>query len=90
MGALERFINDDAMYPADPLVKMALTHHQFETIHPFYDGNGRTGRFINVLHLVRQGLLDIPVLYLSRAIVCNKGDYYRLLQGVRDDDLWED
>lgn len=90
MGDLERFINDDAVYPADPLVKMALIHHQFETIHPFYDGNGRTGRIINVLYLVRQGLLEIPVLYLSRAIVRDKAAYYRLLQGVRDDDQWED
>lgn len=90
MGDLERFINDDAAYSADPLVKMALIHHQFESIHPFYDGNGRTGRIVNVLFLVRQGLLDIPVLYLSRAIVRNKQDYYRLLQDVRDRDLWED
>ena len=90
MGDLERFINDGAMYPSDPLIKMALIHHQFETIHPFYDGNGRTGRIINVLYLVRQALLDIPVLYLSRAIVRNKGDYYRLLQSVRDDDRWEE
>lgn len=90
MSDLEHFINDDAMYPSDPLVKMALIHHQFETIHPFYDGNGRTGRIINVLYLVRRSLLDIPVLYLSRAIVRNKADYYRLLQGVRDDDRWEE
>ncbi len=80
MGDLERFINDDALFEADPLIKMALIHHQFETIHPFYDGNGRTGRIINVLYLVKQGLLDIPVLYISRYIVRTKADYYRLLQ----------
>lgn len=90
MGELEHFIHDEPPFPADPLVKMALIHHQFESIHPFYDGNGRTGRIINVLHLVKEGLLDIPVLYLSRHIVRTKPDYYRLLQAVRDDDAWED
>jgi Fic family protein len=90
MTALERFINDNGVFPVDPLVKMALIHHQFESIHPFYDGNGRSGRIINVLYLVREGLLDIPVLYLSRYIVQNKADYYRLLQSVRDADAWED
>jgi Fic family protein len=69
---------------------MALIHHQFESIHPFYDGNGRTGRIINVLYLVKTGLLDIPVLYLSRHIVQTKGDYYRLLQAVRERDAWEE
>jgi Fic family protein len=68
---------------------MALIHHQFESIHPFYDGNGRTGRILNVLYLVQQGLLDIPILYMSRHIVRSKADYYRLLQAVRDDDAWE-
>lgn len=90
MGDLERFINDDGLSPLDPLIKMALLHHQFESIHPFYDGNGRTGRILNVLYLVQKGLLDIPVLYLSRHIVRTKADYYRLLQAVRDDDAWED
>lgn len=90
MGDLERFINDDALFPADPLVKMALIHHQFESIHPFYDGNGRTGRIINVLYLVKHGLLDVPVLYLSRHIVRTKPDYYRLLQETRERDAWED
>lgn len=90
MGDLERFMNDDALFPADPLIKMALMHHQFESIHPFYDGNGRTGRILNVLYLVKEGLLDIPVLYLSRHIVQTKADYYRLLQSVRDDDTWEE
>jgi Fic family protein len=90
MHDLERFINDDALFDADPLIKMALIHHQFESIHPFYDGNGRTGRIINVLYLVKAGLLDIPVLYLSRHIVQTKGDYYRLLQSVRERDAWEE
>jgi Fic family protein len=90
MTDLERFINDDALFKADPLVKMALLHHQFESIHPFYDGNGRTGRIINVLYLVKQRLLDVPVLYMSRYIVRTKSDYYRLLQAVRDHDTWED
>ena len=90
MGELERFLHDEPAFAADPLVKMALIHHQFESIHPFYDGNGRTGRIINVLYLVKQGLLDIPVLYLSRHIVRTKPDYYRLLQAVREDDAWED
>ena len=90
MGDLERFMHDEPPFAADPLVKMALVHHQFESIHPFYDGNGRTGRIINVLYLVKEGLLDIPVLYLSRHIVRTKPDYYRLLQAVRDDDAWEE
>ena len=89
MSDLERFINDNELFNADPLVKMALIHHQFESIHPFYDGNGRTGRIVNVLYLVKEGLLDTPVLYLSRAIVQSKADYYRLLQEVRERDQWE-
>lgn len=90
MRELERFVNDDSLFSADPLIKMALIHHQFESIHPFYDGNGRTGRILNVLYLVNQGLLDIPVLYLSNYIVRTKASYYRLLQAARDDDAWED
>ncbi|MEN9975471.1 MAG: hypothetical protein RLZZ282_1477 [Verrucomicrobiota bacterium] len=90
MADLEIFINESAEFDADPLIKMALIHHQFESIHPFYDGNGRTGRIINVLYLVQQQLLDVPVLYLSRHIVHTKGDYYRLLQTVRTEDTWEE
>ncbi len=90
MSDMERFINDDQMYDADPLIKMALIHHQFESIHPFYDGNGRTGRIVNVLYLIKQGLLDTPVLYMSRQIVRTKADYYRLLQTARTGDAWED
>jgi Fic family protein len=91
MENLERFINDNELCGWDPLVKMAVIHHQFESIHPFYDGNGRTGRIVNILYLVQQGLLKIPVLYLSRYINQNKSDYYRLLQAVRDDEqAWEE
>lgn len=90
MGELERFWHGEPPFDADPLIRMALIHHQFESIHPFYDGNGRTGRIVNVLYLVKEGLLDTPVLYLSRHIVRTKTDYYRLLQAVRTDDAWED
>ncbi len=88
MNNLEQFINDDTLSDADPLIKMAVIHHQFESIHPFYDGNGRTGRIINILYLVKLGLLDSPVLYLSRYINQNKSEYYRLLQAVRDTNTW--
>ena len=90
MSDLDRFINESGRFEVDPLIKMALLHHQFESIHPFYDGNGRTGRIINILYLVKCGLLDIPVLYLSRYIVRTKVDYYRLLQSVRTQDAWEE
>lgn len=89
MSALETFINDDEQSDLDPLVKMAIIHHQFESIHPFPDGNGRIGRIVNVLYLTHTGLLDIPILYLSRFITSRKGDYYRLLQSVRDTGEWE-
>lgn len=86
MGNLIDFIHaDDGL---DPLLRMAITHHQFESIHPFYDGNGRTGRILNLLMLQREGLLDLPVLYLSRYITTTKPDYYRLLQTVRDEERW--
>jgi Fic family protein len=90
MANLEQFINDETMMDADPLIKMAIIHHQFESIHPFYDGNGRTGRIINILYLVQKGLLHLPVLYLSRYIIRHKNDYYRLLQKVRDTNDWEE
>lgn len=90
MTALEAFINDDETCPLDPLIRMAIIHHQFESIHPFPDGNGRIGRILNALYLARSGLLDIPILYLSRYITRTKGDYYRLLQAVRDDGQWEE
>ncbi len=90
MSALERFINDDAACDLDPLIKMALIHHQFESIHPFPDGNGRIGRILDVLYLTKVGLLDIPVLYLSRHIINTKGEYYSQLQAVRDHGAWQD
>lgn len=83
------YLNRDEPGDPDPLVRMAVLHYQFESIHPFYDGNGRTGRILNLLHLVLHGLLDIPVLYLSRYIVRNKSAYYRGLQAVREEDAWE-
>ncbi len=90
MAALEHFANEDSISTLDPLIKMALIHHQFESIHPFSDGNGRIGRMLNVLYLCRTGLLDIPILYLSRHIIRTKEDYYRLLQSVRDTGNWEE
>ncbi|WP_200837064.1 Fic family protein [Dyadobacter sp. 3J3] len=89
MDNLEQFINDNELSDLDPLVKMAVIHHQFESIHPFYDGNGRTGRIINILYLVKQDLLNLPILYLSRYINLNKKSYYELLQEVRDSGNWE-
>ena len=89
MSNLEIFINDESQMDIDPLLKMAVIHHQFESIHPFYDGNGRTGRIINILYLVQQNLLTLPVLYMSRYIISTKSDYYRLLQEVRDKGIWE-
>ena len=90
MQNLETFINDDSISDMNPLVKLAIIHHRFETIHPFYDGNGRTGRIINIFYLHLQGLLDLPILYLSRFIVDHKSDYYRLLQEVREKSNWQD
>ncbi len=89
MSNLEKFINDNDFSDLDSLIKMAVIHYQFESIHPFYDGNGRTGRIINILYLVQQGLLDIPILYLSRFITQNKADYYKVLQEVRTNNDWE-
>lgn len=84
----ERFLHEAT--DIDPLIRMAIGHYQFEAIHPFIDGNGRTGRVLNLLYLVDQGLLDTPVLYLSRAIIKNKADYYRLLHDVTREGRWED
>ena len=84
MDNLVQYINDESLCEADPLVKMAIIHHQFESIHPFYDGNGRTGRIINILYLVAQDLLNLPVLYLSRFIIHDKSAYYNNIQKVRD------
>jgi Fic family protein len=90
LSALERFINDNSIADLDPLIKMALIHYQFEAIHPFADGNGRTGRIINALYLVQQELLTQPVLYLSSYIVKNKTEYYQLLRGVTEQNNWHD
>jgi len=90
MTNLEKYINQDDIQDYDPLVKMALIHYQFESIHPFYDGNGRTGRIINILYLILQDLQDLPILYLSSYIIRHKTDYYRLLQGIREKNLWEE
>lgn len=84
MTNLERFINDAEMADLDPLIKISIVHHQFESIHPFYDGNGRTGRILIILYLVANGLLDLPILYLSRYITHHKGEYYHLLQAIRE------
>lgn len=84
MANLEKYINDFHLSDVDPLIKMAVIHHQFESIHPFSDGNGRTGRIINILYMVINDLLDLPILYLSRYITHNKGEYYNLLQAIRD------
>lgn len=89
MENLVQYINDESMCDADPLVKMAIIHHQFESIHPFYDGNGRTGRIINILYLVAKDLLNLPVLYLSRYMIKNKAEYYHHLQAVRETGKWE-
>lgn len=83
----ERFLHNEESL--DPLIRMAVGHYQFEAIHPFTDGNGRTGRVINILYLIQQGLLQLPVLYLSRHVIAHKADYYRLLLGVTRDQAWE-
>ncbi len=83
----ERFLNEEV--EIDPIVRMAVGHYQFEAIHPFVDGNGRTGRVINMLFLIQQGLLDLPTLYLSRYILANRADYYRLLLEVTTKQAWE-
>ena len=85
----EQFVHEESL-ELDPLVAMAVAHYQFEAIHPFTDGNGRTGRILNVLFLLERGLLNVPILYLSRYIVENKTDYYRLLNAVTRDGAWEE
>ena len=90
MAELENYINDSEVDDYDPLVKMAIIHFQFESIHPFYNGNGRTGRIINILYLILNKLIDLPILYLSSYIIRNKSEYYRTLQEVRDGNEWEE
>ena len=88
LKSLEIFINDDTVSDIDPLIKMALIHYQFEAIHPFSDGNGRTGRILNILYLIQKELMSLPILYLSKYIIENKSDYYRLLREVTEKDNW--
>ena len=88
MQNLESYINEDSNI--DPLIKLAIIHYQFESIHPFYDGNGRTGRIINILYLVLKGMLDTPILYLSKYIINNKNEYYDLFQTTRKTNNFED
>ena len=83
----ERFLHNET--DLDPLVRMAIGHYQFEAIHPFTDGNGRTGRVLNTLFLIQEGLLNLPILYLSRYIIAHRADYYRLLLDVTRDNAWE-
>jgi len=90
MDNLESYINTPTLDEFDTLVKMAIIHYQFESIHPFYDGNGRTGRIINILFLILYDLLNLPILYLSSYIIANKNDYYRLLNEVRTKNNWEE
>jgi len=90
MDNLEEYINAPTLDEFDTLTKMAIIHYQFESIHPFYDGNGRTGRIINILYLILNELLELPILYLSSYIIANKNDYYRLLNEVRTKDNWEE
>ncbi len=90
MDNLLDYLNDDEKYPMDPLLKMCLAHYQFEAIHPFQDGNGRTGRILNLLYLVNKGLLSQPTLYLSKYIIANKDDYYYNLGTVTQRGAWKD
>lgn len=89
MDNLIDYLNNDDLYPADPLLKMCVAHYQFEAIHPFQDGNGRTGRILNLLFLFSKGLLSQPVLYLSKFIIQNKEDYYFKLNAVTQRNSWE-
>jgi Fic family protein len=83
----ERFLHNQT--ELDPLIRMAVGHYQFEAIHPFTDGNGRTGRVINILYLIQEELLNLPILYLSRHVIAHKGDYYSLLLGITREQAWE-
>jgi len=83
----ERFLHNQT--DLDPLIRMAVGHYQFEAIHPFTDGNGRTGRVLNILYLIQEELLNLPILYLSRHVIAHKADYYRLLLSVTRDEAWE-
>ncbi len=87
---LIQFVNNDELYPIDPLIKMAIAHYQFEAIHPFRDGNGRAGRIFNINMLTQKGLLDLPILFLSHYIIDHKQDYYSLLASVTQRGMWHE
>lgn len=89
MDELQKMINDPEYSDYDPIVKMAIIHFQFESIHPFYDGNGRTGRILNILYLIQNNLLELPILYLSSYIIRYKSDYYKYLQEIRNTNNWD-
>ena len=89
MADLLEFLNDDIQHPIDPLLKMAMAHYQFEAIHPFHDGNGRTGRILCILYLIQKQLLDLPILYLSSYILQNKDEYYQKLSGITGTLMWK-
>lgn len=89
MTELLEFLNDDIKFPIDPLLKMVMAHYQFEAIHPFRDGNGRTGRILCILYMIQKGLLDLPILYLSSYILLNKDEYYQKLSGITGTQMWE-
>ena len=89
LNNLSDFINDEITYPLDPLLKLAIAHYQFEVIHPFRDGNGRTGRIFNIHILINKGLLDLPILFMSKYIIQNKSDYYSGLMGVSQRGDWK-
>jgi len=89
INELLEFLNDDTRFPIDSLLKMVMAHYQFEAIHPFRDGNGRTGRILCILYLIQKQLLDLPILYLSAYILQNKDDYYCKLNGVTGTRLWK-
>jgi len=88
-GNLVDFLNDDTKYPIDPLLKMAIGHYQFEAIHPFLDGNGRTSRIFNINYLTQKGPLDYPILFLSKFIIDHKDDYYSGLAGITQRGSWK-
>jgi Fic family protein len=90
MQNLIEYLNDDVKYPTDPLLKMCIAHYQFEAIHPFQDGNGRTGRILNLLYMVNKKLLSRPVLFLSKYILNNKDDYYFHLAAVTQRSSWKE
>jgi len=89
LANLMTYLNDNKTHPTDPLLKMAVAHYQFEAIHPFTDGNGRTGRVLNLLYLVQQGLIAQPVLYLSKYIIENRDDYYYRMGAVTQRSAWK-